>query len=57
MHDEDDTMRDDFSPLDDSLDDDLFDPLDDDGLDDDFTHTIKEDDDDEDFIDTVEKYG
>lgn len=56
--DEDDVMKDDFALKDDSLDDDLFDPLDDDSLlDDDLTHSLKDDEDEEDFVDSVERYG
>ncbi|MCC6323573.1 hypothetical protein IT400_02145 [Candidatus Nomurabacteria bacterium] len=58
MSDEDDVVGGDFLSADDTLDDDLFDPLDYDGLDDDdLAHAIKEDDEDEDFIDSIEKYG
>ncbi|MDQ5971368.1 MAG: hypothetical protein QG566_314 [Patescibacteria group bacterium] len=57
MSEEDEVMGGDFLSTDETLDDDLFDPLDDDGLDDDLDHAIKEDDEDEDFIDSIEKYG
>ena len=57
MSEEDEVMGGDFLSTDETLDDDLFDPLDDDGLDDDLDHAIKEEDEDEDFIDSIEKYG